>query len=176
MPSCGGAPGSRESSSPCAAWGCAAPPSRPASPSHGRGSRCAGPPARGSSRHSWPRSDFRPPAPSAAGRRSQSSHATAPRQGSSPRARAGSSSRRSSVVPRIRLVFATRPYRRIIDDHSRSRSLATALLRARFASGFATAQLHHYRGPDPHTTLSTMRPPELSQGTAKSCPMGQNRL
>jgi hypothetical protein len=29
------------------------------------------------------------------------------------------------------------------------RSLATALLRARFASGFATAELHHYRGPDP---------------------------
>ena len=33
---------------------------------------------------------------------------------------------------------ATRPYRRIIDDQLRSRSLATALCGARFASGFAT--------------------------------------
>ena len=39
------------------------------------------------------------------------------------------------VLPRIRLVFATRPYRQIIDDHSRGRSLATALC---FASGLAT--------------------------------------
>ncbi len=42
------------------------------------------------------------------------------------------------MLPRIRLVFATRPYRRIIDDHSRRRSLATALCGARFASGLAT--------------------------------------
>ena len=46
-------------------------------------------------------------------RQSRSSRATDRRRGSSPQAREGSSSHRSSVVPRFRLVFATRPYRRI---------------------------------------------------------------
>jgi hypothetical protein len=52
------------------------------------------------------------------------------------RAPAGSSYRRSSVVPRIRLVSQPDPTGRTIDGRPRSRSLATALLRARFASGF----------------------------------------
>jgi tripartite-type tricarboxylate transporter receptor subunit TctC len=60
------------------------------------------------------------PGPSAAGLQSRSSRAADQRQGSSPQARAGSSSRRSSVVPRIRLVSATRPYRRIAGDHRKA--------------------------------------------------------
>ena len=62
----------------------------------------------------------RPPAPSAAGRQSRSSRAEDRRRGSSPRARAGSSSRRSSVVPRLRWRVATRSYRRIVDDHRKA--------------------------------------------------------
>ncbi|MBP0113807.1 hypothetical protein, partial [Bradyrhizobium vignae] len=46
----------------------------------------------------------------------------------------------------------SKPYRRIIGDHPQSRSLATALLRARFASGFAN-QLHHSSGHDPFSVL-----------------------
>ena len=92
-----GSPGSR---SPCAAWGCAARPCRPGSPSPGRDSRCAAPAARRSSRHRRRRSARRPPAPSGAGRQSRSSRAAGRRPGPSRSAPAGSSSRRSSVVSR----------------------------------------------------------------------------
>jgi len=86
----------------------------------GRGNRCAGPGVRVASRHSLPRSGLRPPAPSDAGRQSRSSRAADRHQGSSPRACAGSSCRRSSVVPRLRWRVATRSYRRTAGDHRKA--------------------------------------------------------
>ena len=46
-------------------------------------------------------------------------------------------------------MFATRPYRQIIDDH---REAARSLQRygGALPSGFAIAQLHHHRGHDHH--------------------------
>ena len=106
------------------------------------------------------RSGRRPPAPSAARRQSRSSRAEYRRRGSSPPAREGSSSRRSSVVPRLRWSVATRPYRRIVDDHRKPLARYGAM-RSALASGFATAELHHHRGHDPIRGASGTHPASI---------------
>ena len=109
--------GSRGSRCPCGASGCANPPPRPASPSPAPDSRCAAPAAPGSSRPRRRWSARPPPAPSAAWRQSRSSHAKGRHRGPSPPGSAGPSSSRSSGSLRFALAFASRPYRRKLDDH-----------------------------------------------------------
>ena len=104
-----------------------------------------GQPVGGSSRREPRRSARRPPAPSAARRQSRSSRAENRRRGSSPRARAGSSSRRSSVVPRLRWTSQPDPTGES-PMTTASRSLATALWRARFASGLLRPSYTTRRG------------------------------
>src|SRR6185437_14054365 len=140
---------SRGSRSPCAAWECATRPCRHGSPSSDRDSRCAEPGAPGSSRRKPLPPVPRLPAPSAGGRQSRSSREADRRRGSSLQASAGSSCRRSSVVPRIRLCVATRPYRRIIDDHRKAARSLRRHVRAR-----VRAALLYRATPSPGT-----RPP-----------------
>jgi len=94
------------------------------------------------------RSGRQPPAPSAARRRSRSYRAEHQRRGPSPRAREGSSSRRSSVVPRLRWCLATRSYRRIAGDHRKPLARYGAIESA-LRERLAPAALHHSWGHDP---------------------------
>jgi hypothetical protein len=72
--------------------------------------------------------------------------------GSSLRASAGSSCCSSSVVPRIRLVSQSNPYRRIIGDH---RKAARPLRRywGRASGRLCSTELHHHRGHAPRLAL-----------------------
>ena len=139
----------REVAAPCAASGCAARPCRPASPSPDHGSRCAARRARRSSRRSRRRSARRPRAPSAARRQTRSkSRAGYRRQGSSPRARAGPSSRRSSVVLGSGWSSQTRPYLKTVDDHPAKPSVRYSAMEGARPDGSAPVELHHKRGHD----------------------------
>lgn len=111
---------------------CAARPCRPAFPSRARGSRCAGPAAAGSSRRSRRRWRRPPQARSAARRRSRSSRAGDRNPGSSSRARAGSSCRRSSMVPSNQVGVSNPTLPGDFDDHRyAARSLRRCRGRAR---------------------------------------------
>ncbi len=68
--------------------------------------------------------------------------------GSSLRASAGSSCCSSSVVPRIRLVSQSNPYRRIIGDHRKPPARYGAIGDAR-PGGFALPSYTHHRGHAP---------------------------
>jgi hypothetical protein len=73
--------------------------------------------------------------------------------GSSRQASAGSSCRWSSVVPRIRLCVATRPYRRIIDDHRKAGRPLRRYVRARVRAALlyrATPSAAPSLGTRPH--------------------------
>jgi hypothetical protein len=138
----------RENMRLCAIWGCAVRRCRRLSPRSGRGSHCAEPDDPGASLGTSPLSAPRPRAPSAVGlQKSRSSRATNLHPGSAPGAPAGSVGH--PVVPRIRLVSQPAPTGRTIDGRPRGRSLATALLPVRFASGFRYVQLHYLLGHDP---------------------------
>ena len=149
------APGSRESSCPCAAWGCAVRPCRRASPSPGRDSRCAGRAGRRSLAMRRRRSWRRPPTPSAARRQSRSYRARKSASGAF-----STSARRfiiSSVIGGSSVcVGDSQPEPTEKPPMTAaSRSLATALWRARFASGLLrrcyttnrdTTSVHHRLG------------------------------
>ncbi len=129
----GAALGSLGSTSPCAASGCAARPCRLGSANLGRDSRCAGPVARCSSRRGLHRSSHPPPTPSDARPQSQSSPAADQRRHSSPSAREGSSSRRSSGVSWVR-GWSSQP------DPTRQPPMTTR-------------QLHHHPGHDQYKSI-----------------------
>ena len=131
-----------------AALGCEAGLSRRASPNRGRGSRCAAQGGRGSAHRGLPRSGRPPPAPSGAGRRSQSCRAKYLRRGSFRRGRAGSSCGRSSEGPWLCLCPQPSLTERTADDHRQPPARYGAMgsaLRGRLA----TVLLHHVRGHDP---------------------------
>ncbi len=87
-----------------------------------------------------------PPSPSAGWRQSRSSRARCPRLAAFSR-RAGSSSLRSSVVPRFALVLQLEPTAKS-PMTAASRSLASAPVESALRERLATAELHHYRGHD----------------------------
>ncbi|MGF6313476.1 hypothetical protein ABIB82_007850 [Bradyrhizobium sp. i1.8.4] len=96
---------------------------------------------------------------------------TPPHRESSPRACAGSSSHRSSVVPRLRWRVATRSYRRIAGDHRKAaRPLRRYLRRA--SGRLCSTELHHHRGHDPASSSLKLRiqlvPKPLSKSNLRS--------
>lgn len=93
---CGEAPGRQRGICPARARGCAARSCRPGSARRATGRCCAAAEGPGCARRSRLLSARPPPVPSAAARQSRSSHARTPARRSSPEARQGRSSHRSS--------------------------------------------------------------------------------
>ena len=134
------------STSPYAAWGCEAQPCRPASPSRGRDSRCAEQGDRANVRQRRSRAAFDIQLHQALRRKADHPAQKLRVRGLLQKGLKGHSLVGHRRVPRLRCDSQPDPTGESAMTAA-SRSLATALWRARFASGLLHHQMGHDREP-----------------------------